>query len=89
MFVYIVKLFFVLALVSGMAVGALWLLRKSQPHLTAKAADRSVAVVDSLPLGPATRLTVVRFGDQMLLLSHGRTGVQMLASHAAGERGND
>lgn len=80
MFVYIIKLFFVLALVSGMAVGALWLLRKSQPHLSARVDNRTLSVVESLSLGPTTRLTVVRFGDEHLLLSHGRAGVQTLAS---------
>lgn len=83
MFVYIVKLFVVLALVSGMAVGALWLLRKSQPHLSARVNNRRLSVVESLSLGPTVRLTVVRFGDEHLLLSHGRAGVQTLASRAA------
>lgn len=89
MFLYIVKLLFVLALVSGGAMCALWLLRKSRPHLAAKAVNRTLSVVDTLSLGPATRLTVVRFGDEILLLSLNRAGVQMLASQHAQEGGND
>lgn len=83
MALYVIKLALVLALVCTMAVAALWLLRRSQLHLKAGAVERRLSVIETLSLGPATRLTVVRFGDQMLLLSHGRSGVQALASHRA------
>lgn len=84
MALYIVKLILVLGLVSAMAVGALWLLRRTQPHLSARQDTTSeLSVVKSLSLGPTTRLTVVRFGDELLLLAHGRTGIQTLSARAA------
>ncbi|MFM6853948.1 MAG: FliO/MopB family protein [Sphingopyxis sp.] len=80
MLVYIFKLVLLVPLVAGMAVGALWLMRRVQPGLiSARSGSRPVAVVDAVTLGTAGRLAVVDFGEKRLLLSVSRNGVQMIA----------
>ena len=69
MFEYILRLLILLPLVGGMAWGSLWLWKKVQmgtlqlPGQGAKRA-RAIEMIDVMPLGPGTKLTVVEFAGQ-------------------------
>jgi flagellar protein FliO/FliZ len=68
-----------LALVAGMAVGTLWLLRKLQPGMsTLGQKDRLVRIVDAVPVGmTGGRIAVVEFEGKRILVgvSRGRMDV--------------
>jgi flagellar protein FliO/FliZ len=80
---YILNLILMLALVAGMAVGALWLWRKAQPGLAFGQRSRVVQLVDAVPLGATARLAVVEFDERHLLIAVSRGGVQLLAEGPA------
>jgi flagellar protein FliO/FliZ len=71
---YILNLILMLALVAGMAVGALWLWRKAQPRLAFGQRSRLVQLVDAVPLGATARLAVVEFDERHLLIAVSRAG---------------
>ena len=82
MFVYIVKLFLILALVSAMAAGCLWLMRRFGARVGLGRTGGNapiVEVVGTLALGPMARLTVVEFGGHAILLSVTRGGIGVVA----------
>ena len=84
MFEYILRLLILLPLVGGMAWGSLWLWKKVQmgtlqlPGQGAKR-TRAIEMIDVLPLGPGTKLTVVEFAGQRILLSVSRGAVTRIA----------
>ena len=80
---YILNLVLMLALVAGMAVGALWLWRKAQPGLGFGARTRVLKVVDAIPLGATSRLAVVEFDDRHLLIGVSRGRIELLAEGPA------
>lgn len=90
MFEYILRLLILLPLVGGMAWGSLWLWKKVQmgalqlPGQTAKRA-RAIEMIDVMPLGPGTKLTVVEFAGQRILLSVSRGTVTRLADNSQGD----
>lgn len=87
MFEYILRLLILLPLIGGMAWGSLWLWKRVQmgvPLAGAKQA-RAVEMVGVLPLGPGTKLAVVEFAGQQILLSISRTGVTRLADNSQGD----
>lgn len=84
---YILRLLILLPLIGGMAWGSLWLWKRVQmgvPLAGAKQA-RAVEMVGVLPLGPGTKLAVVEFAGQQILLSVSRTGVTRLADNSQGD----
>ena len=56
---YFLKLIIMLPLVGGMAFGCLWLYRKYQPGMIGGQANRSVKLLDALPMGTFGKLAVV------------------------------
>lgn len=90
MFEYILRLLILLPLIGGMAWGSLWLWKKVQmgtlqlPGQGAKRA-RAIEMIDVLPLGPGTKLTVVEFAGQRILLAVSRGGVTRLADNSQGD----
>ena len=87
---YILRLLILLPLVGGMAWGSLWLWKKVQmgtlqlPGQGAKR-TRAIEMIDVLPLGPGTKLTVVEFAGQRILLSVSRGAVTRLADNSQGD----
>ncbi|WP_419827954.1 FliO/MopB family protein [Sphingomonas sp.] len=81
---YFVNVFLMLALVAGMAVGTLWLVRRFQPGLATGARERSVKVVDAVTMGAlGARLVVVEFEGRRLLVGVTRTGMNLIAEAGA------
>ena len=80
---YILNLVLMLALVAGMAVGALWLWRKAQPRLAFGQRARVVRLVDAIPVGATSRLAVVEFDERHLLIAVSRGRIELLAEGPA------
>lgn len=76
---YILNLVLMLALVTGLAVGALWLARKLQPGLGANRREGAVRIVDAVPMGATGRLAVVEFAGKQLLVAVSRGRIELLA----------
>lgn len=76
---YLLNVVVMLALVAGMAVGTLWLLRKLQPGMSSLGQkDRLVRIVDAVPVGmTGGRIAVVEFEGKRILVgvSRGRMDV--------------
>ena len=81
---YLFNLVLMLALVAGMAVGALWLARKLQPGLGGGRKEGLVRIVDAVPLGTMGRLAVVEFGGRQLLVAVSRGRIELLAEAPLG-----
>ncbi|MBV9843428.1 MAG: flagellar biosynthetic protein FliO [Sphingomonadaceae bacterium] len=81
---YLLNLVLMLALVAGMAVGALWLARKLQPGLGGGRKEGLVRVVDAVPLGTMGRLAVVEFGGRQLLVAVSRGRIELIAEAPLG-----
>ncbi|UKK83187.1 flagellar biosynthetic protein FliO [Sphingopyxis sp. BSN-002] len=86
---YILRLLILLPLVGGMAWGSLWLWKRVQMGvpLTGGAGKqaRPVEMIGVLPLGPGTKLAVVEFAGQQILLSVSRGNVTRLADNSQGD----
>ena len=78
-FAYLINVILMLALVAGMAVGALVLWRKLQPGVGFGRRESAVKLVDALPLGATGRLAVVDFAGKRLLLAVSRGRIEKLA----------
>ncbi|APL95278.1 hypothetical protein Sj15T_23180 [Sphingobium sp. TA15] len=76
---YFVKLLILLPLVGGMAFGALWLWRKYQPGMMAGQNDRSLKLLEALPMGTFGKLAVVEFEGKKILLSVTRGRIEKIA----------
>ncbi|WP_022683759.1 FliO/MopB family protein [Sphingobium bisphenolivorans] len=76
---YFVKLLILLPLVGGMAFGALWLWRKYQPGMMVGQNDRSLKVLEALPMGSFGKLAVVEFEGKKILLSVTRGRIEKIA----------
>lgn len=76
---YFIQLILMLLLVLGLAVGSLWLWRKAQPGLGGGGRERTIRVVDALPMGATGRLAVVEFADKRLLIAVSRGRIELLA----------
>ncbi len=86
MFLYIVQMIVMLLLVSGMAVGTLWLWRKYQPGMMGRGAERSLKIIEALPMGAFGKLAVVEFEGRRLLLAVTRGRIEKLAEGGLVER---
>ena len=89
MFESILRLLILLPLVGGMAWGSLWLWKRVQMGVPltpggAKQA-RPVEMIGVLPLGPGTKLAVVEFAGQQILLAVSRGNVTRLADNSQGD----
>jgi flagellar protein FliO/FliZ len=76
---YFVKLLVLLPLVGGMAFGALWLWRKYQPGMMVGQNDRSLKLLEALPMGTFGKLAVVEFEGKKILLSVTRGRIEKIA----------
>ena len=88
MFEYILRLLILLPLVGGMAWGSLWLWKRVQmgvPLVGGAAKVRAVEMVDVLPLGPGSKLAVVEFAGQRILVAVSRNGITRIADDAQGD----
>ena len=88
MFEYILRLLILLPIVGGMAWGSLWLWKRVQmgvPLTGGAKRARAVEMVGVLPLGPGTKLAVVEFAGQQILLSVSRGQVTRLADNGQGD----
>jgi flagellar protein FliO/FliZ len=80
MLAYILRLVILVPLVGGLAWTSLWLWKRVQIGLpTARSQDRAVRLVDAIPLGPGSKLAVVRFDERDLLVSVSRGQVTLVA----------
>ena len=82
---YIVNMVVMLLLVSGMAVGSLWLWRRVQPGMGGIGAGRAraVKVVDAVPMGAMGKLAVVEFGGKRYLVGVSRGRMDLIAEDAS------
>lgn len=88
MFEYILRLLILLPLIGGMAWGSLWLWKRVQmgmPLVGGAAKARAVEMVDVLPLGPGSKLAVVEFAGQRILIAVSRNGITRLADNSEGD----
>ena len=77
---YFLNVFLMLALVSGLAVATLWLMRRYQPGLAGGGRERSVKVVDAVSMGAlGARLVVVEFEGRRLLVGVTRQRMDLIA----------
>ncbi|MES2158559.1 MAG: flagellar biosynthetic protein FliO [Pseudomonadota bacterium] len=79
MFWYFVKLLILLPLVGAMAFGALWLWRKYQPGMMGNQGERSLKLLEALPMGAFGKLAVVEFEGKKILLSVTRGRIEKIA----------
>ncbi len=79
MFWYFVKLLILLPLVGGMAFGALWLWRKYQPGMIGQQGDRSLKLLEALPMGAFGKLAVVEFEGKKILVAVTRGRIEKIA----------
>ncbi len=77
---YIVKLLIILPLMAGLIYGALWLYRKYQPALIAAQKERSIKMLETLPMGNFAKLAVIEFEGQKILLSVTRSRVERVTA---------
>jgi flagellar protein FliO/FliZ len=86
---YILRLLILLPLVGGMAWGSLWLWKRVQMGMPLAGGGtkqgRPVEMIGVLPLGPGTKLAVVEFAGQQILLSVSRGNVTRLADNSQGD----
>ncbi|MDO9370139.1 MAG: flagellar biosynthetic protein FliO [Sphingopyxis sp.] len=88
MFEYILRLLILLPLVGGMAWGSLWLWKRVQmgmPLVGGVAKTRAVEMIDVLPLGPGSKLAVVEFAGQRVLIAVSRHGITRIADDSQGD----
>lgn len=77
---YILRLIVLVPLVGALAWGSLWLWRRVQTGLPVmRAPERAVRVVDAVPLGPGSKLAVVRFDERNLLVAVTRGQISLLS----------
>jgi flagellar protein FliO/FliZ len=78
---YLLNVVVMLALVAGMAIGTLLLLRKLQPGLAMGGQrDKLVRVVDAVPMGATGgRIAVVEFEGRRILVGVSRGRMDVLA----------
>lgn len=77
---YILRLVILVPLVGGLAFASLWLWKRVQIGLPAmRTQERSLRLVDAVPLGPGSKLAVVRFDERNLLVAVTRGQVTLLA----------
>ena len=86
MLLYIVKLILLVPLVGGLAWGSLWLWKRAQTGLLAQsqAGERRLRLVDSISLGPQTRIALVELDGRPILIGQSRAGLVALGEGGHG-----
>jgi flagellar protein FliO/FliZ len=80
---YFIRLFVLLPLIGGLAWGSLWLWRRVQIGLPVTAnRERPARVIDVLPMGTGSKIAVLEFQDQQLLVAVTRNQISLLSSGA-------
>ncbi|WP_432768795.1 flagellar biosynthetic protein FliO [Sphingopyxis sp.] len=84
---YFLRLLILLPLVGGLAWGSLWLWKRVQMGvpLAGPRQPRAVEMVGVLPLGPGSKLAVVEFAGQQILVAVSRSGITRLADNSQGD----
>lgn len=80
---YLLRLLLLVPLVGGLAYGSLWLWRKVQPGMAIGNRERSLKVIDAIPMGTTGRLAVVEFANRHILVSVSRGRIEKLAEAPA------
>ena len=83
MWTYILKLVVLLPLVCGLMIGCLYLWRRLESRMPGRNEARMIAVKETMMISPGTRLAVIEFEGQRLLVSVGRGGVALVDKVAA------
>ena len=80
-FTYLLNVIAMLALVAGMAVGTLWLLRRFQPGFAVGGQrEKLVRIVDAVPMGATGgRLAVIEFEGRRILVGVSRGRMDVLS----------
>lgn len=76
---YIIKLLVLLPIMGGLIFAALWLYRKYQPALMGAQKERSIKILETLPVGNFGKLALIEFEGQKILLSVTRSRVERIA----------
>jgi flagellar protein FliO/FliZ len=77
---YFLRLLILVPMIGGMAWGSLWVWKRWQLGLPARApVDRPARIVDVLTLGTAGKIAVVEFGGKTLLVAASRQGISLVA----------
>ncbi|VAV92740.1 hypothetical protein MNBD_ALPHA04-1931 [hydrothermal vent metagenome] len=76
---YILKLVILLPLMGGLIFAALWLYKKYQPALMGAQKDKSLKLLEIVPLSNLSKLAVVDFEGRKILLSVSKNGVNHIA----------
>jgi flagellar protein FliO/FliZ len=76
---YLLKLLIMIPIVGGMAFGALWLWRRLQPGLLAGQANRSLKLLEAMPMGTFGKLAVIEFEGEKLLIAVTRGRIERIA----------
>ena len=86
---YFLRLLILLPLVGGLAWGSLWLWKRVQMGMPliggGEPRARAIEMVDVLPLGPGSKLAVVEFAGQRILIAVSRNGITRLADNGEGD----
>lgn len=85
---YFLRLLILLPLIGGLAWGSLWLWKRVQmgvPLGGGPKQARAIEMVGVLPLGPGSKLAVVEFAGQQILISVSRNGITRLADNSQGD----
>lgn len=85
---YILRLALLLPMIGGLAWGSLWLWKRVQmgvPLTGGAKQPRPVELVGVLPLGPGSKLAVVEFAGQQILVAVSRGGITRLADNSEGD----
>ncbi len=86
---YFLRLLILLPLVGALAWGSLWLWKRVQMGVPLGSGGarqgRPVEMIGVLPLGPGSKLAVVEFAGQQILLAVSRNGITRLADNSEGD----
>ena len=80
---YLLRLLLLVPLVGGLAFGSLWLWRKLQPGMAIGNRERSLKIIDAIPMGATGRLAVVEFSNRHILIAVSRGRIEKLAEAPA------
>lgn len=80
---YLLRLLLLVPLVGGLAFGSLWLWRKLQPGMAIGNREKTLKIIDAIPMGATGRLAVVEFANRHILISVSRGRIEKLAEAPA------
>ena len=75
---YILKLVVLLPLVCGLLIGCLYAWRRLEARLPGNQGDRLLKVKETMMLSPGLRLAVLEVEGKRILVSVGRSGVNLI-----------